>query len=237
VAFNGYCIKSDSALLDTIDAPHAYIEYSILLPEDKDSFSTIRTSILDACFGMEDLDTLPDDSILLAFSNDYFRRYIEANIELYQGGHSFNWEMMGTSIVSMNRNGLLVYRVDNYGYTGGAHGMGVSRFLVFDTKKMERLHLKDIFIEGYEPRLSRLLDAEYRARYFLDDEEALSESGLFDDSIYPSENFYLTNNSVIFYYNPYELAPYAMGSITISLYHSDIRHLLKEDSAVLKLGW
>ncbi len=237
IAFTGYYLNRDSVLMDTTDSPKAHIELSVLLPATADSFQVIRTAILDAFFGMDTLYSLPDKDVLQVFSDDYFTKYIESNIDIYDGGFSFNWEMLATSTINMNREGLLVYRADQYGYTGGAHGMGVSRFLVFDTDTMKQLSLGDIFTDGFEDELGRLLEKEYRARYFIGEEEALNEAGLFDDHIFPSENFFLTNNGMGFFYNPYELAPYSMGSITISLLYSDMHHLIKEDAAIRRLGW
>jgi hypothetical protein len=40
-----------------------------------------------------------------------------------------------------------------------------------------------------------------------------------------------------FFYNPYELAPYSMGSITISLPYTLFNHLLQDNAPVRRLGW
>jgi len=237
IAFEGYSILKDSALIDSAGSPHSTIDISLLLPDETESYSYIRNAILDAFFRMDTLRSLPDDAILPLFADESFRKYIESNIDIYDGGFSFNWELSSTSTIRVNREGLLVYRADQYGYTGGAHGMGISRFLVFDTDKMKQLKLEDIFIEGFESELSSLLENEYRAIYFIGGDEALSENGLWEDHIYPSENFFLTTDGMSFFYNPYELAPYSMGSITISLHRSKIQQLLREDAAVKRLGW
>jgi hypothetical protein len=237
ISFTGHYLYRDTLLLDTADAPHAQIELSVLLPEQSDSFPFIREAILDAFFSMDTLHNLPDDAILEFFCKNYLGKYINANIDIYDGGYAFNWEMQGTSYISMNRNGLLVYRSDSYAYAGGAHGMGISRFLVFDTGKKKQLSLKDIFVEGFEEELGLLLEKEYRSHYFLGEDESLTDAGLFDEQIFPSPNFFLTSNSIDFFYNPYELAPYSMGSISIKLYKSDIRQLLREDAAIMRLGW
>lgn len=237
IAFTGHYLYGDTLLLDTSDAPKAQIELSVLLPTQSDSFPFVREAILDAFFSMDTLHLLPDDVVLEFFSNTYLGKYIDANIDIYDGGYAFNWEKQGTSYISMNRNGLLVYRIDSYAYTGGAHGMGISRFLVFDSEKKKQLSLEDIFVKGFEEELGLLLEKEYRSRYYLGEDESLTDAGLFEEQIFPSPNFFLTSNSIGFFYNPYELAPYSMGSISISLHKSDIRQLLRHDAAVLQLGW
>ena len=73
--------------------------------------------------------------------------------------------------------------------------------------------------------------------YFLSEDESLIDAGLFENKIHPSDNFWISENGISFFYNPYDLAPYSMGSITISLKYADIQELLREDAAVRRLGW
>ncbi|MCK5764352.1 MAG: DUF3298 domain-containing protein [Bacteroidales bacterium] len=235
IAFNGYCISRDSVLLDTIDSPLAHITLSLLLPKDDNSTAPLKAAIMKAFFGQQMIDSVPDDSILYVYSNNYFRKYLDANIDIYDGGYSFNWEMIATSYININTDGILVYRADNFAYTGGAHGMGISRFLVFDNKEMKQLALDEIFDAGYEDELSKLLERKYRMDYYLGPEQSLTEAGLFENHIPLSDNFYLTTNSIGFYYNPYELAPYSMGAISINLTYEEILPLMKIDSPVMRM--
>jgi len=235
VELKAYCLDRDSVLLDTTDSPKAHINLSFLLPDDNADNVTLRKAIMKTFFGQEIPDTVPDEMLLSSFADTYFSKYINANIDLYDGGHFFNWEMIATSFVNINTNGLIVYRADNYGYTGGAHGIGISRFLVFDTQAMRKLKLDDIFDAGYENVLSIMLESKYRNDYYLGPEQSLTEAGLFENSIPPSNNFYLTTNSIGFYYNPYDLAPYAMGSISIDLTYDELRPLMKIDSPVMRI--
>ncbi|MEE4255997.1 MAG: DUF3298 domain-containing protein, partial [Bacteroidales bacterium] len=236
VAFKGYCINRDTVLFDTIDTPGAQLKLAILLPEG-DSAEYIRNAILRVYFRNQNLFEATDNEILPLYCKEYFTKYIEANIDIYDGGHAFNWEMSGITSISMNRNGLLVYRADNYAYTGGAHGMGVSRFLVFDTQEHRKLEISQLFPDEAIAELSKRLENKYREMHYLDDDEPLSETGLFDDHIVPSPNYWITESSISFFYNPYELAPYAMGSITISLHSDQVKDLLREDAPVKRLGW
>jgi len=235
IVFNGFCIDRDTVLMDTIDAPQAHLELTMLLPYG-DSVEYIRNAILEVYFRNDSLFGSPDDELLALYCREYFTRYIESNIDIYDGGHAFNWEMAGSTAISMNRSGLLVYRADNYAYSGGAHGLGISRFLVFDTEQKRKLELSDLFNDESMRKLGKLLEENYRETHYLDD-EPLSEAGLFEDYIAPSPNFWITESSISFFYNPYELAPYAMGSITITLPKNKIRELLKESSPLKRLGW
>lgn len=234
IALKGYCLDADSALLDTADIPFAHLYLSLLLPVDAEPSSPIRQLIIRSFFG-KDMPGIDEDSLLFSFSKQYFSDYYNSNIDIYDGGYSFNWEKTVSSMVSMNRDGILVYRIDNYGYTGGAHGLGISRFLVFDLFEMTQLSLHDIFIPGFEDELRKLLERKFRMNYFLGDEQSLTEAGLFENNIYPSENYYLTANGIGFFYNPYELAPYSMGAIYIFLSFEDLEHILKKGSPLQRI--
>ena len=234
IALKGYCMDADSALLDTTDVPFAHLDLSLLLPVGAEPSSPIRQMIIQSFFG-KDMPGIDEDSLLFSFSKQYFSDYYNSNIDIYDGGYSFNWEKTVSSMVSMNRDGILVYRIDNYGYTGGAHGLGISRFLVFDLIEMTQLSLNDIFIPGFEDELSKLLERKFRINYFLGTGQSLTEAGLFENNIHPSENYYPAANGIGFCYNPYELAPYSMGAIYIFLIFEDLEPILKKESPLQRI--
>jgi hypothetical protein len=237
IRFSGHVLAADSALIDTIGSPRASMDFAVLLPENVDSNAIIREAVLQSFFGKSDLAGIHNDAVLQVYSDIYFGKYVESNIDIYDGGHAFNWETMADASIILNRNSILCYRADTYAYTGGAHGMGISRFMVFDTDLKARIQLKDLFIDGYDEILGDMLEKKYSEIRFLDEEEPLTEAGLFDDHIHPTENFQITEEGITFFYNPYELAPYAMGSITISLSKDEIIDLLKTDTPLKRIGW
>jgi hypothetical protein len=44
--------------------------------------------------------------------------------------------------------------------------------------------------------------------------------------IFPSENFILNDETITFVYNPYEIAPYAVGSIELIITYSEVSKIL-----------
>lgn len=231
----GYCMKKDSSLLDTIDRPFAHLELSLLLPPDQPLYSDIRDRIIKAFMGKLPEKEIAGDRLLNSFGMEYFSRYINNNKDIYDGGASFHWEMTSKCWIELNYSGLLVYRIDSYGYSGGAHGMGISRFLVFDTEKMHQLDLDDIFTLHYKEALGTLLEAKYREMHYLDKDQTLTDAGLFENHIPPANNFFITVNGIGFFYNPYKIAPFAMGSQVISLGWHELAPLIKDDSSVRML--
>ncbi|MBQ5731230.1 MAG: DUF3298 domain-containing protein, partial [Bacteroidaceae bacterium] len=48
------------------------------------------------------------------------------------------------------------------------------------------------------------------------------------EELYPTENFRLSPDSIIFVYNSYEIAPYSMGRTRIALGYNQIENLIKK---------
>ena len=55
----------------------------------------------------------------------------------------------------------------------------------------------------------------------------LKDAGyLYSMDIFPSENFILNDETITFVYNPYEIAPYALGSIELIITYSEVSQIL-----------
>jgi hypothetical protein len=63
----------------------------------------------------------------------------------------------------------------------------------------------------------------------------LEDTDYWTDSIKPNGNFYITDESINYVFNPYEIAPYYMGQTEVSLPFSMIKGLLKPNSIIAYL--
>ncbi len=103
---------------------------------------------------------------------------------------------------------VLSLYVDYYFYSGGAHGATDRRAYNYDVASGKVLNLKDIFHPGYQYK--SLIDAAIRAEISQRPEDFFPlEMGF--QGIAEQQNFYLQNDSLIIYFNQYEIAPYAAG--------------------------
>ena len=93
-------------------------------------------------------------------------------------------------------------------------------FIVFDIKTGEQLTEEDIFGQGFERKVGKLLDEKAKA---LRAEGLLPEENEFYNDWYiePNGNFALTDSSIIYTFNPYEIAPYCYGIIDIEIMRSE----------------
>ena len=48
-------------------------------------------------------------------------------------------------------------------------------------------------------------------------------------SIYPPDNFLLKEEGILYYYNVYEIAPYALGATQLTISYSDLDDILRDD--------
>ncbi len=109
----------------------------------------------------------------------------------------------------------------NYDYTGGAHGMPYWIGYVFNLQTGEELSLPDI-IEIDDITLKELVTKYFTKMY---DEEPEAYWGNAVDTVYEYTNlespFYLNEEGIVFYFGPYDLAPYAGGFQEIMVPYSE----------------
>ena len=131
------------------------------------------------------------------------------------------------SHVQLYDKDLLVYRIDYNEYTGGAHGIYMATFLNMDLTLMRPLRLDDIFVGDYKDALTDLIWNQLMADNKVNTHEALEDMGYASTGdIAPTENFYLSKEGITFYYNVYDITPYSMGPVKVTIPFSMMEHLL-----------
>lgn len=131
-----------------------------------------------------------------------------------------------TQDVKYNRNGFLSINEEKYVYTGGAHGMTLRKSRNIDIILQKEIQLSDLFAEeGYENTLNRMIKEQQQLNPDLYAE-------LWERPVIKTEhqkNFYITDNALVIYYQPYELSYYAKGVVEFSLPLSELKGYMKEE--------
>ena len=136
--------------------------------------------------------------------------------------------------VQYYKKNLLVYRIDYNEFTGGAHGIYMSTFLNMDLRTLSPIRLDDIFVGEYQEALTDLLWNQLMADNKATTRQEVEEMGYTSTGdLEPTENFYLSEKGITFYYNIYEIAPYVMGPVEITLPYEIMSHLLSDEKGVL----
>lgn len=111
-------------------------------------------------------------------------------------------------------NQLISYYQDFYQYTGGAHGNTRRSSRSIDAGSGQELRLGDLFVSGYnyvDPINQAIYEqiAQDTATSYFDTAPAAIAAD--------ADNFYLTAQGLVFYYQQYALAPYAAGILEYTI--------------------
>lgn len=205
---------------------------------------SLNTYFLSACFGDKYMMLAPQEAVKKyteKYVNDY-RKDLEALYKKDEQDKEDNasmeaWYSYYKSIeshVQLYIKHLLVYRIDYNEYTGGAHGIYMSSFLNMDLRTLSPIRLDDLFVGGYNEALTDLLWNQLMADNKVTTRQELEDLGYATTGeLEPTENFYLSKEGITFYYNVYDIAPYVMGPVQITLPYEMMQHLLSDDTMVL----
>lgn len=208
----------------------------------KDSLNTL---FLSACFG-EKYKTMAPEEAVKKYTEKYIHDYRKDLEPMYQKDKQnqeydasmeewYSYYKSVKSDVRLYMKNLLVYRIDYNEYTGGAHGIYRSTFLNMDLRTCRPIHLDDLFVMDYKEPLTDLLWNQLMADNKVATRQELEDLGYATiGELEPIENFYLSKEGITFYYNVYEITPYLMGPVKITLPYEAIQHLLNDDNAILK---
>jgi hypothetical protein len=125
-----------------------------------------------------------------------------------------------------------------YSYYGGAHGTSATIYHVINIKTPENLTLDDIIVKEYFAPLKPIVDRELR----LFSESLLNEplppgvpltSGVYFENDFEYSYFYPSGDGIHFWWNVYELAPYVVGPIDVTVSWNELEGFLTTKGAEL----
>ena len=108
--------------------------------------------------------------------------------------------------VKYNQKDMLSVVFSDYQYSGGAHGITVQSSYIFDLKTGKEYEIKDLFIDGSD--YISMISSEVKKQM---EERAMTALLAPFNSIKADQDFYLSNNALVVYFQAYEYLPYAYG--------------------------
>jgi len=211
--------------------PKARINITLLYPELpagnplKDSIDFLITSFL-----INEPKEINSPELLLEnITFDFFDSYFRATdgIEDISSSASFDWDKEISTNVYYNENDIVSLRINKYAFTGGAHGILMVEYVVFNAQQKKRLFPTDILKDNFDEELNIILDNKLRKLNGLTENENFRDAGFFIDSITSSNNFYINNDGIGFFYNVYEIAPYSSGTTELFIPFNELTGLLR----------
>ncbi len=117
-------------------------------------------------------------------------------------------------------------RARNVSFTGGAHSTSDMQAIIINLTANRIMTLTDIIDQNNHEALSALLTTQYKKRKNIPSEAKLRDHGLQID-VLPVRLPYFTDTGIAVTYPPYEIAPFAAGSITVNVPREEVVPLLK----------
>ncbi|MBC8152828.1 MAG: DUF3298 domain-containing protein, partial [Bacteroidetes bacterium] len=121
------------------------------------------------------------------------------------------WEIDIKGDTVCSNSDFLTVGLETYAYTGGAHPNTYRTLLSFDRHTGQPLHLTDFVSDT--TGLLPMVEQAFRDKQGVRSDQSLEDEGYFlrDGRFFLPENVAAGRDGLIFYYNPYEIAAYALG--------------------------
>lgn len=233
-------LKADSTLWLTGDTtgPRCHVSLSITYAKGKNA-EIINDSIIRSGIISPDYFSLSSEKIGIreavdSFVSRYISEYKKEYGELYKADKdnviSYNCEYEVKTSILDKSDKYLAYVADVYIYGGGAHGMSVKIVKNIDKASGKIMSLRNVFVPGYEHELNQLILRKLYKKFDVNNLNELHEKTVFlGIDVYPSENFIIGDQSIIFIYSPDEIAFHAAGEIVVEIDKDDLTSLLRKD--------
>ncbi|WP_149273239.1 DUF3298 and DUF4163 domain-containing protein [Pareuzebyella sediminis] len=186
-----------------------------------ESINTILTEEIIEILNFDDeMEAISIKEAVQSFSNGYW-----ALKKLYPD-ETMGWEAKIKGIVTYEDPLLLTIEIDSYLYTGGAHGYSSKHYLNFDKRKAKELENWQLFKNRED--FQKFAELKFRTQEQIPIGKPINSTGLMfeRDSFYLPENIGFTKDGVTLLYNPYEVASYADGPITLTLKFEEVKPYL-----------
>lgn len=130
--------------------------------------------------------------------------------------------------------GVLTLQKDLHTYSAGAaHGLFGSSYYNIDLQEHSVLSEGDLFVDGYTPALAKVLQRCALRQFACKTPSELErKEGIYVTDIAPNDNFAFTPEGLRYCFNPYEVAPYAIGQVHILVPYAELQELVRPGSVL-----
>ncbi|MBN2764866.1 MAG: DUF3298 domain-containing protein [Paludibacteraceae bacterium] len=200
----------------------------------------IRNTLFKQLFGQDYL-SYGSDTVLNIFASSLINEYKITNEPLLDlldstAFYSFMNEHRLEGFSLLNDEHIYSYGINRYVFMGGAHGLTTLNYLNFDLKTGTQILEQDLFKDSFQLELTELIKSRIIEQSNEDPNiesiAALEETDYWVDAIKPNNNFYITDETVNYVFNPYEIAPYYMGITEVIIPFDRLKEMLKKPSVI-----
>lgn len=136
-----------------------------------------------------------------------------------------HWELSGKVKLLAHQGRIATFAFSSYRYMGGAHGLPAKSWLNWDLQQAKPVSLDDVLVSGKKAAFAQLATQAYNDWVA----KTISEPANYNKfwQYAPSPNYRLTDKGLELLYQPYAIAPYAMGMPVLVIPVASIKPLVK----------
>jgi len=236
-ASKNYHIDNDST------KPSCNLKLTFVYPSaagDKNILDSLQHFFVSSYFDETYAGLKPQEAVR-SYENNYVENYKEDYRIFSMNEGDYNNEVYSSyyeidnNEIKFNKGGILSYQITQINYKGGASSYDFLRNYSLDVKTVKLISEDDIFKEGYEKALGKVLrDNLIKVKKVKDliDLENLGYFGL--DEMIPNGNFLIDNKGITYTFNKGEYSNYKTEAINLFIPYDEISPLIKEGSPVAR---
>ena len=137
----------------------------------------------------------------------------------------FVYNLMVTPEYLGHVNDFEMFEINSYVFTGGAHGMPYSEYLIFDQQSKKQIQLADMLQPNKKPRFKALAYDAYKKWVKTVDNDVKNYEKNWPFTL--SDNVTLTDKGVDIRYQHYSISPYAYGMPVLSIPYEKLGGIIK----------
>lgn len=137
------------------------------------------------------------------------------------------WEAKINTTKEYQSDNIINFKVNNYMFTGGAHGYEGNRSVIIDAKTGKTLKRSDILKD--EKGFAAFAEKKFRTQFNIPAGKAINSTGLmFENNRFAlPQNVFYTDSGITLLYNPVEIASFADGAKEVKLTYAEAEPYLK----------
>jgi hypothetical protein len=137
------------------------------------------------------------------------------------------WEAKINAAKEYQSDNIINFKMNNYMFTGGAHGYEGNRSIIIDAKTGKTLKRSDLFKD--EKGFTVLAEKKFRTKFNIPAGKPVNSTGLmFENNRFAlPQNIFYTDGGLLLLYNPVEVASFADGAKELVIPYSEAEAFIK----------
>lgn len=141
------------------------------------------------------------------------------------------WFLTINTKVIKQKHQYLAFYTTYINYSGGAHPNSSFTYQNYNPETHQVITLDSLFIPGSSVKLNEIAEKIFRKNEKLSPDQSLKDNYFFENDTFKlNDNFTVTDEGLLFLYNPYEIKAYAFGITKLLIPFGEVKDIAKPGS-------